>query len=103
MIVAEEELEFLFKSSFDVALIKPWPAQSFECLELVLYGACVASTLRICIIYRRPLSGRHSKPLSMFLKEFGELLEHVCIQKTGFIILGDFDVHYRSSTDNDAC
>ena len=32
-----------------------------------------------------------------------ELIEHVCSQKSGLVILGDFNVHYGSSGDNDAC
>ena len=67
----------MFKSSFHVSKSMPWLAESFECLQLVLTGANVASTLRIFIIYRPPSSGRNSKPFNLFLKEFRELIEHV--------------------------
>ena len=50
----------MFKSSFQVSKSMPWLAESFECLQLVLTGANVASTLRIFIIYRPPSSGRNS-------------------------------------------
>ena len=93
----------MFKSSFQVSKSIPWLAESFECLQLVLTGANVASTLRIFIIYRPPSSGRNSKPFNLFLEEFLELIEHVCSQKSGLVILCDFNVHYGSSGDNDAC
>ena len=93
----------MFKSSFRVSKSTPWIAESFECLQLVLTGANVAFTLRILIIYRPPSSGRNSKPFNLFLKEFRALIEHVCSQKSGLVVLGDFNVHYGSSNDNDAC
>ena len=93
----------MVKSSFHVSKSIPWLAESFECLQLVLTGANVASTLRIFIIYRPPSSGRNSKPFNLFLKEFRELIKHVCSQKSGLVIIGDFNVHYGSSNDNDAC
>ena len=47
----------MFKSSCHVSKSMTWLAESFECLQLVLTGANVASTLRIFIIYRPPSSG----------------------------------------------
>ena len=92
----------LFKASFHLALSKPWPAESFECLEVMLRGSSVAAALRIFVVYRPPSSGRKSKPFRLFLEEFGELLERVSIKKTGLVILGDFNVHYGNGDDKDA-
>ena len=92
----------LFKASFHLALSKQWPAESFECLEVMLRGSSVAAALRIFVVYRPPSSGRKSKSFRVFLVEFDELLERVSIIKTGLIILGDFNVHYGNDDDNDA-
>ena len=52
----------MFKSSFHASKSIPWLAESFECLQLGLIGANIASTLHIFIIYRPPSCGHNSKP-----------------------------------------
>lgn len=82
----------LFKASFHLALSKPWPAESFECLEVLLRGSSVAAALRIFVVYRPPSSGRKSKPFRVFLEEFGELLERVSIKKLdlSYLVISTF-------------
>ena len=79
----------MLKSSFCVALLKPWRADSFECIELVFRGPSVPSTLRMFVIYRRPSSGCKATPFRPFLDEFSQLL----------VILVDFNVHYGNVDD----
>ena len=52
----------MLKTSFCVALLIPWQADSFECLEIVLRGPSVPSTLRMFVIYQPPSSGRKATP-----------------------------------------
>ena len=92
----------MLKTSFCVALLKPWRADSFECLEIVLHGPSVPSTLRMFVIYR-PLSSLYkATPFRLFLDEFGKLLEHVSIKQTGLVILGYFNVHFGNVDDKNA-
>ena len=49
----------------------------------------------VFVVYRPRSSGRKFKPFRVFLEEFGELLEHVSINKTGLIILGDFTTEMK--------
>ena len=82
----------LVKASFHLALSKPWPAESFQCLEVVLRGSTVAAALRIFVVYRPPSSGRKSRPFRVFLEEFGELLERVSIKKLdlSYLVISTF-------------
>ena len=82
----------LFKASFHLALSKSWPAESFECLEVLLRGSSVAAALRIFVVYRPPSSGRKFKPFCVFLEEFGELLERVSIKKLdlSYLVISTF-------------
>ena len=84
-------VEVLFKASFHLALSKPWPAESFECLEVLLRGSSVAAAVRI-FVYRPPSSGCKSKPFRVFLEEFGELLERVSIktQDSSYLVISTF-------------
>ena len=92
----------LFKASFHLALSKPWPVESFECIEAMLRGSSVAAAVRIFVVYRPPSSWRKSKPFRAFLEEFGKLLDRVSIKKTGLTICGDFNVYYGNDDDKDA-
>ena len=92
----------MLNSSFCDALVKPWRAESFECLELVLRGPSVPSTLCMFVIYRPPSSRCKSTPYRLFLDEFSHLLEHVSVKQTGLIILGDFNVHCGNVDDKNA-
>ncbi|KAI0242714.1 hypothetical protein LSAT2_011714 [Lamellibrachia satsuma] len=82
----------LFKASFHLALSKPWPAESFECLEVLLRGSSVAAALRIFMVHRPPSFGRKSKPFRVFLEEFGELFERVSIKKLdlSYLVISTF-------------
>ena len=92
----------MLKSSFRVAMVKPWRAGSFECLELVFRGPSVPSKLRLFVIYRPPSSGCKTTPFRIFMDEFSHLLEHVSIKQTGLMILGNFNVHYGNVDDKNA-
>ena len=80
-------------SSFCVTLVKLWLAEAFECIELVLCGPSVPSTLRMFVIYRPPSSGCKATTLHLYLDEFSHLLEHVSIKKnwTHHIDYGNVD------------
>ena len=67
-------------------------AESFECVEVVLFGSSVASAVRLFVLYRPPSSGRLSKPFALFLHEFGDLIIYATAKQAGLAILGDFNV-----------
>ena len=64
----------LFKNTLRLESAKMWHAESFECVEVVLFGSSVASAVRLFVLYRPPSSGRLSKPFALFLQEFGDLI-----------------------------
>ena len=94
-------IEVLCKAFFHLALPKPWHAESFACLGVMLRGSSVAAAVRICVVYRPPSSGRKSKLFRVILEEFGELLERVFLKKR-LIVLGNSNVHYGNDDDKDA-
>ena len=91
-------VEVLFKASFHLALSKPWPAQFFECLEVMLRGLSIAATLPIFVVYRPPSSGRKSKPFHIYLEEFGELLECVSIKNSSYLVISTFTTKMMATT-----
>ena len=70
----------LFKDGLRLASSKPWLADSFECVEVVLCGLTASSELRLFVIYRPPSSGRYARPFSTFLLEFRDLVAYACMQ-----------------------
>ena len=84
----------VLKSTLRLELGKIWHAESFECVEVVLFGSSVASAVRLFVLYRPPSSGRLSKPIALFLQEFGDLIIYATVKHAGLAILGDFNVPY---------
>ena len=75
----------------------PLPHLNASTYNYVLQGS-LPRTLRLFVIYRPPSSSRNSQPFATFLTEFRELVE--CVgTKSGFIIVGDFNVRYGDDSD----
>ena len=91
-----------FKDGFRLASSKPWPADSFECMEVVFSRLTASSALRLFVIYRPPSSGRYATPFSTFLVEFRYLVAHASMQQAGLALLGDFNVKYGNGDNKDA-
>ena len=92
----------LFKDGLRLASSKPWPADSFECVEVELCGLTASSALRLFVIYRPPSPGRYARPFSTFLLEFRDLVAYACMQQAGLALLGDFNVKYGNGENKDA-
>ena len=90
----------LFKDGLRLASSKPWLADLFECVEVVLCGLTASSALRLFVIYRQP-SGRYARPFSTFLLEFRDLVAYACMQQAGLALLGDFNVKYGNGDNKD--
>ena len=91
-----------FKDGLRLASSKPWPADSFECMEVVFNGLTASSALRLFVIYRPPSSGCYATPFSTFLVEFRDLVAHASMQQAGLALLGNFNVKYGNGDNKDA-
>lgn len=67
---------------------------SFEALELLL--STKSDCIRLCVIYRPPVGGKHSKPMSMFLDEFQEYIDRNATTTGKLLLIGDFNIHMES-------
>ena len=92
----------LFNNTIRLESAKMWDAESFECVEVVLFGSPVASAVRLFVLYRQQSSGRLSKPFALFLQEFGDLIIYTTAKQSGLAILGDFNVPYGKANNKDA-
>ena len=92
----------LFKNTLRLESAKMWHAESFECVEVELFGSSVASAVRLFVLYRPPSSGRLSKPFALFLQELGDLIIYATVKQAGLAILGDFNVPYGKANNKDA-
>ena len=79
---------------------QPWPASSFQCLE-VMFGT-PSSVTRLLLVYRPPSTSRRGISFRTFMAEFTNLLECFTAQLTGLIILGDFNIHYGKAGNKDS-
>ena len=90
----------LYKSCINMIFSRPWPASSFQCLE-VMFGT-PSSVTRLLLVYRPPSTGRRGVSFRTFMAEFTNLLEFFTAQLTGLIILGDFNIHYGKAGNKDS-
>ena len=67
---------------------------SFEAVELLL--STKSDSIRLCVIYRPLVGGKHSKPMSMFLTEFEEYIDRNATTAGKLLVIGDFNIHMES-------
>ena len=73
---------------------------SYEFSEWVIKSP--SHNLRVVVIYRPPYSSEHPVPLSVFLTDFSDYLESLCLCKEQLLITGDFNIHVDDMYDLDA-
>jgi exonuclease III len=75
---------------------------SFEHMELLLTTR--NDCIRLCVLYRPPKGGKHSKPFSCFLTEFQEYMDSLSTGlSTGgkLVVVGDFNIPMDSISCTD--
>src|SRR6218665_277840 len=71
--------------------------KSFECSFITLQLA--SDTLTVFNIYRPPTSSNYSQKPSVFLDEFASLLSLAATTPNEFVLVGDFNVHFDTPSD----
>jgi exonuclease III len=81
----------LYKTSVKCKKQKVDRYSSFELLELVLTTRC--DSIRLCVVYRPPAGGKHSKSFGTFLTEFQNYISSLSTSTGKLLVLGDFNIH----------
>jgi len=74
-------------------------ATSFEATEVVIQA--ISSCIRLLVIYRIPPSPRNGIPASLFVQEFGDLMEATVSKSGKLLIVGDFNIHWDDRRDHE--
>ena len=87
----------ILRSSFKYAVQKQKKYSSFETIEILI--STKSDSVRLCVVYRPP-GGKHSKPLSTFLEEFENYMDHHSVSPGKLLIVGDFNIHMETTCNN---
>ena len=90
----------LHRESLNVKKLKSYKCKSFEVLELMLTTR--GDSLCLCVIYRPPSRGKHSRPMSVFLQDFQCYMDTHITLPSKLVVLGDFNVHVDRKDNADA-
>ena len=91
----------LYKSRFKLKKLSPNISfKSFEFTDCTLPYA--STSLRMVVVYRPPPSQKNRLSVTLFLDEFGSLLEKLVISNGPLVITGDFNFHLDNPSDRAA-
>jgi hypothetical protein len=91
-------LAVIYRDSIAIKPQSKFHAKSFESMELLM---TVSSTcIHLVVIYRPPPSKKNNSTTTLFFSEFSTYLESLSIASGRVIIVGDFNFHLESCTEN---
>ena len=93
-------LAFMHRKQFSVKMDTSFKFSSIECLTVLMDSS--SYTFRFLVVYRIPPSPKNNNQKSIFMTEFGDLVEQSSTLSEKLVILGDFNVYMDSSRDSES-